>query len=153
MINQLALNLKRIHGLGVKKIAVAAMEPLGCLPAITASNSYQNCSEAENSLSKFHNQLLQEAVHKLNNESGLPVPAFEIIDLHAAFTSALATHQQNHQTAGDCSFENSKTNWHLSLASIYINYKYTRTHHTHKLKKWYFFLVNYTKIVFNFPLV
>ncbi|XP_052199858.1 GDSL esterase/lipase At5g03610-like isoform X2 [Diospyros lotus] len=105
VINQLALNLKRIHGLGVKKIAVAAIEPLGCLPAITASSSYQNCSEAENSLSKFHNQLLQEAVHKLNNESGLPVPAFEIIDLHAAFTSALATHQQNHHT-GTIKFEN-----------------------------------------------
>ncbi|XP_043708985.1 GDSL esterase/lipase At5g03610-like [Telopea speciosissima] len=31
VVNQLALNLKRIHDMGVKKIAVIALEPLGCL--------------------------------------------------------------------------------------------------------------------------
>lgn len=101
VINQLALNLKRIHGLGVKRIAVTAMEPLGCLPVATASNSYRNCSETENSLANFHNQMLQQTVKKLNNGSGDQV--FVIIDLHTAFLSALNL-QQNH--TGISKFEN-----------------------------------------------
>ncbi|KAI8032945.1 GDSL esterase/lipase [Camellia lanceoleosa] len=101
VINQLALNLKRIHGLGVKRIAVTAMEPLGCLPVATASNSYRNCSETENSLTNFHNQMLQQTVKKLNNGSGDQV--FVIIDLHTAFLSALNL-QQNH--TGISKFEN-----------------------------------------------
>ncbi|THG04980.1 hypothetical protein TEA_018981 [Camellia sinensis var. sinensis] len=101
VINQLALNLKRIHGLGVKRIAVTAMEPLGCLPVATASNSYRNCSETENSLTNFHNQILQQTVKKLNNGSGDQV--FVIIDLHTAFLSALNL-QQNH--TGISEFEN-----------------------------------------------
>ncbi|KAH7856020.1 hypothetical protein Vadar_031672 [Vaccinium darrowii] len=87
VINQLAMNIKRIHGLGVRKVAVTTMEPLGCLPAITASNSHKNCSETENSLTEFHNQMLTKTVQNLNNETGNV--AFGIIDLHRAFLSAL----------------------------------------------------------------
>lgn len=93
MINQLAMNIKRIHGTGVRKVAVTTMEPLGCLPAITASTSYQNCSETENLITKFHNKMLIKTVRKVNKESGNA--AFGIIDLHRAFLSALKI-QGNH---------------------------------------------------------
>ncbi|KAA8539153.1 hypothetical protein F0562_025845 [Nyssa sinensis] len=101
VINQLALNLKRIHGLGVRKIAVTAMEPMGCLPAFTASSSYQNCSGTKNTITKFHNQILQQTVHKLNNESRDSV--FIILDLYKAFMSAFKK-QENHP--GSSKFEN-----------------------------------------------
>ncbi|XP_059627208.1 GDSL esterase/lipase At5g03610-like [Cornus florida] len=91
--NQLALNLKRIRGLGVQKVALTAMEPLGCLPTFTASSSYQNCSATENAATKFHNQMLQQTVQKLNNESSGSV--FVMLDLYSAFMSALKI-KENH---------------------------------------------------------
>ncbi|KAI8563468.1 hypothetical protein RHMOL_Rhmol03G0113000 [Rhododendron molle] len=101
VINQLATNIKRIHGSGVRKVAVTTMEPLGCLPAITASTSYQNCSETENLITKFHNKMLIKTVRKVNKESGNA--AFGIIDLHRAFLSALKI-QGNH-TGNSSKFE------------------------------------------------
>ncbi|KAG6638044.1 hypothetical protein CIPAW_10G007700 [Carya illinoinensis] len=41
VVNQLAINLKRIHGLGVKKIAVTGIVPFGCLPIFTGTSSFQ----------------------------------------------------------------------------------------------------------------
>ncbi|PSR98036.1 GDSL esterase/lipase, partial [Actinidia chinensis var. chinensis] len=101
VINQLSVNLKLLHGLGVKKIAVTTMEPLGCLPVITASTSYLNCSENENLLAKFHNKMLHQTVKKLNNKSSDNV--FRIIDLHNIFLSTLNV-QENR--TGTSKFEN-----------------------------------------------
>ncbi|XVF24637.1 hypothetical protein REPUB_Repub13aG0144300 [Reevesia pubescens] len=84
---QLAVNLKRIQGLGVKRIAVTGIEPMGCLPQQAASSSYRNCSEVWNSGSKFHNQVLAQTLKKLNDNSKSPV--FISLDLYSAFISAL----------------------------------------------------------------
>ncbi|KAL9388401.1 hypothetical protein Peur_017006 [Populus x canadensis] len=89
LINQLSANLKRIHGFGVRKIAVTALQPLGCLPILTAFSSYQNCSESWNTASKFHNQKLQQAIQRMNNESGKHM--YETLDLYTAFMSKLNT--------------------------------------------------------------
>lgn len=93
IMSQLVLNLQRIHGLGVQKVGITAMPPLGCLPQMTATISHKNCTETGNSLAKFHNQMLQENIQKLNNETGAPV--FVILDLYSAFMSALNI-QNNH---------------------------------------------------------
>ncbi|KAF8395376.1 hypothetical protein HHK36_019322 [Tetracentron sinense] len=87
VVNQLALNLKRIHGLGIQKVVVNALEPLGCLPRRTASSSYQQCNETDNTSVNFHNKLLQQAVEKLNNES--KNSTFVILDVNGAFLSVL----------------------------------------------------------------
>ncbi|GKV49111.1 hypothetical protein SLEP1_g55878 [Rubroshorea leprosula] len=68
LIDQLATNLERIHSLGVRKIAVTAIEPMGCLPVATASSSYKNCSKAGSLTSKFHNEILAKAVKMLNEQ-------------------------------------------------------------------------------------
>ncbi|CAM8963847.1 unnamed protein product [Rhodiola kirilowii] len=83
VIKQLELNLRRIHGLGVRKIGITAIEPLGCLPSITASTYFRNCSERANLLAKFHNQLLNQAIEKLNESSS----TFITLDLYNAFMS------------------------------------------------------------------
>ncbi|KAK9170440.1 hypothetical protein Syun_002580 [Stephania yunnanensis] len=101
VVNQLALNLKRIHDLGVKKVAVIGLQPLGCLPRSTASSSYQRCNGTENMAVGFHNSLLKEAVAKLNTES--KSSAFVILDLYKAFTTVFNT-SQNHP--GSVRFEN-----------------------------------------------
>ncbi|MCD7455367.1 hypothetical protein HAX54_027983 [Datura stramonium] len=103
IMSQLELNLRRIHGLGVQKIGITAMEPIGCLPKITAVfSSYENCSESANSLSILHNQMLHQTIDKLNNQTGRHI--FFILDLYNAFMSALDI-QQNHP-AGNSNFEN-----------------------------------------------
>lgn len=100
IMSQLVLDLQRIHGLGVRRVGVTAMHPLGCLPMTTASISHKNCSENGNWLAKFHNQMLQENIENLNNEAGAPV--FVILDLYSAFMSALNL-QNNHP--GNSTFE------------------------------------------------
>ncbi|KAI8563078.1 hypothetical protein RHMOL_Rhmol03G0085400 [Rhododendron molle] len=88
VVNQTAVNLKRIHDMGVRKVAVAAIEPLGCLPQVTFVSSFQTCNETSNSLAILHNELLQQAVAELNSEckdSG----AFIVLDLYDAFYSVL----------------------------------------------------------------
>ncbi|KAA8518598.1 hypothetical protein F0562_016072 [Nyssa sinensis] len=87
VVNQLALNLKRIHGLGVTKVAVAGLQPLGCLPRSTVVSSFQQCNGTENMEVIFHNLLLRQAVAKLNNES--KDSAFVILDLYTSFISIL----------------------------------------------------------------
>ncbi|XP_052176877.1 GDSL esterase/lipase At5g03610-like [Diospyros lotus] len=87
VIDQLSSNLRRIHGLGVRKVAVTSLQPLGCLPRSTVMNSFQQCNETENTAADYHNLLLREAVAKLNNES--KDSAFIILDLYGSFTRAL----------------------------------------------------------------
>ncbi|CAK9188341.1 unnamed protein product [Ilex paraguariensis] len=101
VINQLATNLNSIHSLGVRKIGITAMEPLGCLPRFAALSSFQNCSKAENSLAKFHNQMLEQSLQKLSNKSNESL--FLILDLYNAFMSVLKI-QENHP--GNTRFEN-----------------------------------------------
>ncbi|XVE90861.1 hypothetical protein DITRI_Ditri20bG0110300 [Diplodiscus trichospermus] len=102
IMDQLAINLKRIKGLGVKRIAVTLIEPIGCLPQQSASSSYKNCSEDWNSGCKFHNQLLEQTLKKLNDESNPPV--FVTLDLFNAFFSAL--NRQRKHASGSMSMKN-----------------------------------------------
>ncbi|PRQ43852.1 putative SGNH hydrolase-type esterase domain-containing protein [Rosa chinensis] len=86
IVNEVTTSLKRIHDLGVKKILVTALEPMGCRPTGTAVFSYKKCNETRNSLSRSHNLLLQEAVAKLNNQTKRS--SFVILDLYTSFMSA-----------------------------------------------------------------
>lgn len=83
VVDQTEVNLRRIHALGVKKIAVPSLQPLGCIPGITVASSFQRCNESQNALVKLHNSLLQQVVTKLNNET--KQSTFIILDLYNAF--------------------------------------------------------------------
>ncbi|XP_058205638.1 GDSL esterase/lipase At5g03610-like [Rhododendron vialii] len=48
VVKQIAVNLKRIHDMGVGKVAVGALQPLGCLPGVTILNNFQQCNETSN---------------------------------------------------------------------------------------------------------
>ncbi|XP_038712263.1 GDSL esterase/lipase At5g03610-like isoform X2 [Tripterygium wilfordii] len=87
MINQLIKNLQQISDLGLRRIMVTAIEPLGCLPTSAALSSYKSCNKTSNASAKFHNKLLRKSVHKLNQKSrGFE---FGILDLYRAFMSAI----------------------------------------------------------------
>ncbi|KAL6289317.1 hypothetical protein ACE6H2_006827 [Prunus campanulata] len=95
---KLTVDLKRIHDLGVQKIAVTTIEPLGCLPSITSFLSYQNCNEFANMASMFHNQILLQKLEELNKET--KNSAFVDLDLYNAFMSAMKPpkHHQGYST-------------------------------------------------------
>ncbi|XP_019151447.1 PREDICTED: GDSL esterase/lipase At5g03610-like [Ipomoea nil] len=88
IMKQLCLNLKRIHEMGIPKVAVTAMEPLGCLPLVAfTTGNYPNCDEHTNNITRFYNQMLKQRVDKLNDQTdGSP---FVFLDLYAAFMSAM----------------------------------------------------------------
>jgi hypothetical protein len=94
MINQLSINLKRIQSLGISKIAIELMEPMGCLPIVTQLSSYEKCNDTLNMVSMNHNQLLLQAVDKLKMEIGKSI--FVTLDLYTAFLSTIESMQKNH---------------------------------------------------------
>jgi len=88
------MNLIRLRELGVKKIVVGALQPLGCLPTITASTSFQRCNETSNAFVLLHNTLLNQAVTKLNQQTKDP-STFLILNLYDSFMSVL-NHPSTH---------------------------------------------------------
>ena len=89
VVNQTAINLFRIHKLGVKKIVVGGLQPLGCLPLITGESSFQHCNGIVNFLVLLHNGLLNQSVTKLNQQTNKGNSTFLIIDLYDSFMSVL----------------------------------------------------------------
>ncbi|KAG6596562.1 GDSL esterase/lipase, partial [Cucurbita argyrosperma subsp. sororia] len=104
VVNQLEVNLRRIHGLGVPKIVVTSLEPLGCLPSSTVASSFQQCNATENLLVNFHNLLLQQSVAKLNSEvKDASASTFILLDLYSSFMAAL---NNKEDPLGNVKFEN-----------------------------------------------
>ncbi|XP_047331677.1 GDSL esterase/lipase At5g03610-like [Impatiens glandulifera] len=88
VVNQLKINLKRIHETGVKKVVVTSLPPLGCLPTSTFLNNFTKCNTTQNTAVEFHNLLLRQAVAKLNDETvgtNGGSPAFIFLDLYSSF--------------------------------------------------------------------
>lgn len=87
VVNQLAFNVRRIHAMGVRKVALTSLQPLGCLPRSTRQSSFQQCNATENTLVSFHNLVLEQAMAKLINET--KDSTFVILDLYSSFTTVL----------------------------------------------------------------
>ncbi|KZV28439.1 GDSL esterase/lipase-like [Dorcoceras hygrometricum] len=100
VVNQLALNLRRISEFGPRKIVVAALQPLGCLPRMTQLTSFQQCNDTENTAVQFHNLLLRQAVAGLNNETRRN--HIFVLDLYDSFTTVL---DRKNDTKGKLKFE------------------------------------------------
>ncbi|RDY09361.1 GDSL esterase/lipase, partial [Mucuna pruriens] len=94
LIRQMSLNLRRIHKLGINKILVGLLEPIGCMPLLTVASSYEKCLEPFNLISQNHSQMLLQIVQELNKE--LRKPVFVTLDLYNSFLSIIATMQKRH---------------------------------------------------------
>ncbi|MED6161601.1 hypothetical protein PIB30_062374 [Stylosanthes scabra] len=102
VVNQTSMNLMRIKELGVKKIIVGGLQPLGCLPQVTALSSFQQCNASSNTLVALHNNLLNQAVTKLNQSWS---SSFAVLDLYNSFMSVLnhpTTHNIQNQLRPCC---------------------------------------------------
>lgn len=114
VINQLSVNLKRVSEVGVKKIVVTALQPLGCLPGSTAEFSFQKCNGTQNLLVNFHNLLLQQAIAKLNNETK---NSFIILDLYTSFMSVFKNKGDH---LGNYLFPKKKKNTCLYICTTFL---------------------------------
>lgn len=74
--------------MGVKKIAVTSLPPLGCLPFATVTSSFQACNQTYNMLALLHNAMLSDAVTTLNMETKVNF-TFVMLDLYDTFMSVL----------------------------------------------------------------
>ncbi|KAI3935306.1 hypothetical protein MKW92_018330 [Papaver armeniacum] len=87
VLDQLELNLREIGKIGLKKVVMLNLEPLGCLPNKAVLLSYEKCDKHANNETMFHNMLLQQIVQRLNNET--TDSPFQILDLYSAFLSVI----------------------------------------------------------------
>ncbi|KAI4370188.1 hypothetical protein MLD38_018562 [Melastoma candidum] len=87
-VAQLTVNIERIHNLGMKKVAVAGLQPLGCLPLMTYPDAFQRCNHTINDLVVFHNQLLSATVATLNAVAK-DSSTFVLVDLYDSFLSVI----------------------------------------------------------------
>ncbi|CAF1729395.1 unnamed protein product [Brassica napus] len=99
VVNQTELNLRKIHTLGVKKIAIPSLTPLWYIPKI--ANSSLIIKVIVQDLVEFHNGLLQKSVVKLNKENNHS--AFTIIDYYNTF---LTIFNNTGETPGIPTFQN-----------------------------------------------
>eukprot|EP00261_Vitis_vinifera_P038357 XP_019079600.1 PREDICTED: GDSL esterase/lipase At5g03610-like [Vitis vinifera] len=63
------------------------------LPQVSALTSYPNCSVTGNSIAKFHNQILEKSVQKLNKETKDSV--YIKLDIYSAFTAAMKSEEHH----------------------------------------------------------
>ncbi|CAK8544040.1 unnamed protein product [Lathyrus sativus] len=113
VVNQTITNVIRIKELGVKKVIISNLQPVGCLPSLTASSSFKQCNETSNTLLvNYHNILLTEAVTKLNQQNNDHSSApFIVLDLYNSFMSVLkhpSTHNIKNELEPCCVGESSK---------------------------------------------
>ncbi|CAL0299768.1 unnamed protein product [Lupinus luteus] len=95
VVDEFLTSLRRIQSLGVKKIIVSQLEPIGCYPAITVASSYHDCVDNLNKVSRDHNIMLLQNVEDLNKKSGKPV--FNALDLYNSFLSNIKDLQKSRQ--------------------------------------------------------
>ncbi|CAL0299764.1 unnamed protein product [Lupinus luteus] len=93
LVNEVTMNLVRIHNLGAEKIVVSLLQPIGCLPTISVASLYIDCIHLLNLVSRGHNKMLLGNVEDLNKEIGKPI--FRTLDLYNSFLSAIQTIKKN----------------------------------------------------------
>ncbi|XP_051137566.1 GDSL esterase/lipase At5g41890 [Andrographis paniculata] len=72
MVSNLTEQLKRLHGLGARKIVVVGIGPLGCIPFIRAISLVpsRECAATVNAFVSSYNQRLKVEINQLNVDAG-----------------------------------------------------------------------------------
>ena len=86
---EIAANVMRLQKLGVKKVLVNELHPVGCTPWLSRPTNYTACDARGNMAASFHNSYLRKSLGKTEN--------VHILDLNTAFTNIV-----NHAPGKDC---------------------------------------------------
>ena len=92
----IAKELQRLQDLGMNRILVNNMHPLGCTPFRTRPNNYTHCDDVANAVAVTHNKLLAE---KLGNYRGNVM----LLDLNTAFSRVVQPNPSMSATSSDLS--------------------------------------------------
>uniref|UniRef100_A0ACD5UPF2 Uncharacterized protein n=1 Tax=Avena sativa TaxID=4498 RepID=A0ACD5UPF2_AVESA len=79
---EIAANVKRLQKLGVKKVLVNDLHPVGCTPWLSRTTNYTVCDARGNMAATFHNTYLRKSLANTRN--------VHILDLNTAFTKILS---------------------------------------------------------------
>lgn len=77
--DEIAAAVKRLQDLGVAKVLVNLMPPLGCNPWQSVASNYSSCEGHSNALASMHNEALRE---KLGASQDVL-----LLDLYSVFSS------------------------------------------------------------------
>ncbi|KAF7111758.1 hypothetical protein CFC21_111734 [Triticum aestivum] len=78
---EIVKNVVQLQKLGVKKVLVNNMHPIGCTPMRTSTNNYTTCDLLANYAASVHNKNLKQLMGKKNNAY--------MLDLYTAFTDII----------------------------------------------------------------
>lgn len=87
LFQHLNTELKRIHDVGVPKVLVTNLHPIGCTPYMTRATNYTKCDSAARWEAQAHNQMLENLIKELNIGAG--TNTFFGLDLFTAFDSII----------------------------------------------------------------
>lgn len=116
----IAKEVQRLQGLGMNRIVVNNMHPLGCTPFRTRPNNYTHCDDVANAVAATHNKLLAE---KLGNYRGNVM----ILDLNTAFSRVVQPNPSMSASASCCWFRlcfrpyRLSWAWFVRFIAIYIS--------------------------------
>ncbi|MED6205065.1 hypothetical protein PIB30_014536 [Stylosanthes scabra] len=106
LVDQLKTDLKRFLSLGVGKVAVSLLQPIGCLPLITNIDFHLSCIGLLNKVSESHNKQLNDAIEHIKIEAPGANTSFVTLDLYTAFLSTLDLMMKKAARDGNSSSEN-----------------------------------------------
>ncbi|KAL6838903.1 hypothetical protein ACP4OV_031339 [Aristida adscensionis] len=81
--NTIAEAVVRLQDMGVSRVMVNTLPPMGCTPWDTVQNNYTDCVSPDNVIPLYHNMFLR---HKLSDAKGVL-----LLDYHAVFTDIIHT--------------------------------------------------------------
>lgn len=69
VVDKIALNIVRLHGLGIRSIIVSNLAVMACSPYITVASNYSSCSRNTTLLNETlqHNALLEKRIQLLKH--------------------------------------------------------------------------------------
>ncbi|CAN6442048.1 unnamed protein product [Victoria cruziana] len=102
VVQQLAANIRKLQSLGLKKVAVANLQPTGCSPWATHSTNFSQCISNLNDLSVAHNELLHDALHNTSAVQSVPNPSVVILDNYNVFLAVLQQEDFGNRLNGCC---------------------------------------------------
>ncbi|KAI4969305.1 hypothetical protein ZWY2020_000219 [Hordeum vulgare] len=98
---EIVKNVEQLQKMGVKKVLVNNMHPIGCTPLRTSPNNYTACDILGNYAASVHNKNLKQLMDKKNNAY--------MLDLYTAFTDII-----NHAPVEGSDQSNNKFNNNLA---------------------------------------
>ncbi|KAJ8530919.1 hypothetical protein K7X08_023800 [Anisodus acutangulus] len=91
LIHQYIVQLKKFYNLGARKVIIAGIGQMGCIPSMLAESSSGQCSDLVNEMVHPFNAKLKTMVMKLNK--ALPGAHFIYLDMENMFMDIISNHK------------------------------------------------------------